>query len=124
MTEASAIIKLLKQELINAKISYLYQTENIFRHLCKAVNEFIANPSFRQEYEEMPTNMLKCHEVVSWAISIENKDEIVNEKIDILLELIERRLTEQEWKYLIDSTPNVTAKINYNRKMMGAKTGR
>jgi len=75
---------------------------------------FMKNSYFAEEYEAMPTELLKGYEILSWGFSI--KDAGCGRCAE-LLQIVEKGFTREEWEYLIKLTPNITAKIEYSKRL-------
>lgn len=82
----------------------------------KGINKFMQNTYFAQNYESIPTDRLKCHELLTWAHSVDCSKSVVSD----LQAAVRKAFDVDEWQWLIDNTPNVTAKICWS-KILKAK---
>lgn len=76
-----------------------------------AVNKFVANIYFQDEFSQCPNDLLKCYYVLNYATSAGNA------KYSKAEASVKKLFTKYEWQYLVDHTPNVTAKIHYSKML-------
>ena len=66
----------------------------------------------------MTENLKKYLELQDkWSEAFCNGDEILGEKLMTEADKFEEQFTVEDWQYLIENTLNVTAKIEYTKKM-------
>ena len=92
--------------------------EALLKHLDKAISVFMENAYFKEEYAAMPTELLKGYDLLIWVFSQKGAG---REACCKLVNKLEERLTVSEWEHLIKTTPNITAKIEYSKRMRAAK---
>ena len=94
------------------------------QRLPRGVRKYFLNPSWTTEYERAPNERIQQwlfwhYECSYWAFYGNNtshskrKEERANRKAKAL----EAQFTRRDWQYLIDTTPNITAKIEWSKRM-------
>lgn len=97
------------------------------QRLPKGVRKFFLNPCWMSEYENAPNERIRqwhfwSYEHSFWAFYgnstsySKRKEQRATRKAKAL----EAEFTKRDWQYLIDHTPNITAKIHYARWMKQA----
>ena len=80
---------------------------------------FMKNPSWKEIYDNAPTEFLKEYYKFEFNTDPEYYKGSEEEYLKKLREFREK-FTKEEWQYLIDTTENIIAKIEYSKIMKKA----
>lgn len=101
----------IKAIFIEARLSEFTDDQTLTR-IQKAAAVFLSNPSYAQEIDQCPNALLKAHTLLIYATSLKNSN-----RLEKALRKLKNAFTNCEWQYLIDHTPNITAKIQYSKHL-------
>ncbi|HBZ58421.1 MAG TPA: hypothetical protein DEO49_04635 [Sutterella sp.] len=92
--------------------------------LPKDVRKFFLNPYWMHEYESAPNERLRqwqfwCFEFSYWDESMSHGKRH-NLRAIRAMKALEAEFSKADWQYLIDHTPNITARIHIARRMKQA----
>lgn len=82
----------------------------------RGFDAFMENSSWKEIYDNAPTDLLKEYFRLKFATHPECFDELDDDS-DTKLQDLKRQFTSVEWQYLLDTTDNIVAKIYYKRMM-------
>ena len=97
--------------------------------LPKGVRKFFLNPYWRGEYENAPNERIRqwhfWHFETSfwdllWEIGMKSHSGRNSRRAHKNIKSLGAQFTKRDWQYVIDHTPNITAKIHYARRMKQA----
>lgn len=112
MTNKNKIV-LLRRVLTDLGYDKEIHNEEVTEAIDNGINTFMKNPYFVKEYESIPTNTLRCHELLVWTVSAGYREQTVYN----MLSAIDDAFTLDEWQWLIDNTPNITAKNCWSKTL-------
>lgn len=82
----------------------------------RGFDTFMKNPSWKEIYDNAPTDLLKEYYRFKFDTHPDYFDELDDDN-DAKLNEFKRKFTNVEWQYLLDTTDNIVAKIYYKRMM-------
>lgn len=112
MTNKDKIV-LLRRVLTELGFDKEIYSETFTKTINKGIDKLMKNPCFAKEYESNPTDMLKCYELLGWASSVDHEKSVVHE----MQAAVKEGFTLDEWQWLIDNTPNITARICWSKTL-------
>lgn len=106
-------IEMFKDTLSGLGLEEYAEDAAILNLLTKGMENFSSNAAHMKVYENLTSNKLKCHTLLIWAVSCDTD----NEALWSLLNRLKQSFSNGDWQELIRTTDNVTAKIEYAKKL-------
>ena len=110
-------IKMFKDTLSGLGLVEYIEDDEILNWLVKGLEIFGSNAAHAKDYENLTNNKLKCYSLLIWAMSCDTN----NKQIWLLLNQLKQNFSNDDWKELVRTTDNVTAKIEYSKNILEQK---
>jgi len=79
----------------------------------KAINAFMDNPSWKEEYDKAPSTLMKLYTKVSFIWSYYAEDEAIDEYYTNIGKRLEKSFTNIEWSYMLAGNSSNIAKAHW-----------
>lgn len=106
-------ITMFKQTMVKIGLGEYAVNKDLIKKIEEGVAAFSSNKSHLAVYGGLTSDVLKCHELLLWGWSCDANNELLIEA----LKKLKINFGNSDWQELITKTENITAKIEYSKKI-------